>query len=121
LRQAKADAFKSIFRNVTSTLDLITHGAFLLSSTHQLYPTMLGPGHSPRRLHVVASSRQVQPTFFLRKHSFAPSLSYLWFSGLQQDGWVAEYVAIALGLVEPGPSESEVRPNRHRHPTVVVG
>ncbi|KIM80948.1 hypothetical protein PILCRDRAFT_821807 [Piloderma croceum F 1598] len=131
----KADAFESILRNVASTLeilevnldhdtaihtnenlalpsltDLITHGAFPLSSTHQLHPPILKPCHSLRRLHVVASSRQVHPTFFLRQHSFAPSLSYLRFSGLQQDGWVAGYVAIALGLVEPAPSGSEVRP-----------
>jgi hypothetical protein len=130
----KADAFGSILRNVASTLeildvnldhdtamhtnenlalpsltDLTTHGAFPLSSTHQLHLPMLKPCHSLRRLHVVAGSHQVHPTFFLRQHSFAPSLSYLRFSGLQQDGWVAGSVAIALGLVEPGPSEHEVR------------
>jgi hypothetical protein len=131
----KADAFKSILRNVASTLeilevnldhdtaihtnenlalpsltDLITHGAFPLSSTHPLHPPILEPCHSLRRLHVVAGSYQVHPSFFLRQHSFAPSLSYLRFSGLQQDGWVAGSIASALGLVEPDPSEPEVRP-----------
>jgi hypothetical protein len=131
----KADAFETILRNVASTLevlevnldhdtaehtngnlalpsltDLITHGSFPLSSTHRHHAPILEPCHSLRRLHVVASSGQVRPLSFLQQHSFAPSLSHLRFSGLQQDGWFAGHIAVALGLMEPTGFTYEVRP-----------
>jgi hypothetical protein len=123
----KAVAFETILRLVASTLeilevdldsytaehtseivslpsltDLTTHGGFPLKYYQGREPPvqLLEPCHSLRRLHVVERSWLVAPFYYLDQLSFAPSVSHLRFSNIQ-DGQFPINVGVALGVRKP--------------------
>jgi len=129
----KADAFKTILRLVASTLeildvnldcytaeqmsetvalpsltDLTTHGGFPLkfSPSTDTPIQLLEPCHSLRHLHVAEMDWFTYPFHYIDQISFAPSITHLRFSGVQQDEYLLSDIGVALGLREP-----------HKHPT----
>ena len=88
--------------------DMTAHGNFplRLDAPHS---SILGPCHSLRHLYIDAPSSCGHASYFFHSiTTFAPELTHLRFSGLQQDEWIADHLEVALGLSEPGASTSKV-------------
>jgi len=78
--------------------DLTTHGIFPLLP-HSHHTPILESCPSLRRLHVKSCSFIVRPSYFLHHiHSFAPALTHLCFSRLQQNSEFPSDLEVALGL-----------------------
>jgi hypothetical protein len=73
------------------------------------HSSILEPCHSLRHLYIDAPSSCGHASYFFHSiTTFAPELTHLRFSGLQQDEWIADHLEVALGLSEPGVSTSKV-------------
>jgi hypothetical protein len=99
--------YQTKFVGLPRLTDLTTHGKFpLMPESHT--PTLM-PCRSLRRLHIDAHSPNTHTSYFFHSiATFAPDLTHLCISGLQQDEWLGGYLEVALGLREPGIYESQV-------------